>query len=137
MKANGQQRDRPSHKKLAKCDSFLQNRKISKNQWVVWNKNASLSNLSLNATNATVQHFNKVGLLMERRNSSYHQARLMGFCLRYCYESTKILIYIKFTISCQNLKPAQIADFIWISKIKTPSPEPETGSYDPSIRSPF
>jgi len=69
----------------------LPNRKMNKNQMVVLNKNASLSHLSLNATNATVQHFNKVGLLMERRNSLYHQARLMGFCLRYCYESTKIL----------------------------------------------
>jgi hypothetical protein len=99
MKANGLQRDRLSHKKLAKYDSFLPNRKMSKNQWVVWNKNASLSHLSLNATNATVQHFNKVGLLMDRRNLLYHQARLMGLCLRYCYESPKILIHIKFRIS--------------------------------------
>jgi hypothetical protein len=42
-----------------------------------------------------------------------------------------------FHLSCQNLQPAQIAGFIRISQIKTPSPVPETGSYDPSICSPF
>jgi hypothetical protein len=37
----------------------------------------------------------------------------------------------------QNLHPSQIADFNRISKTKTSSPIPETGSYDPSICSPF
>jgi hypothetical protein len=42
-----------------------------------------------------------------------------------------------FTISCQNLQPTQITDFKWISENKTPPPLSETGSYDPSISSPF
>jgi hypothetical protein len=52
-------------------------------------------------------------------------------------EITKILAHQKFHLSCHNMQSKQIADFIRISKIKTPSPIPETGSYDPSICSPF
>ena len=36
-----------------------------------------------------------------------------------------------------NFKFREAVQFIWISKIKTPSPIPETGFYDPSICSPF
>ena len=41
------------------------------------------------------------------------------------------------TCICHTLHPSQIADFTRISKTKTPSPIPETGSYDPCICSPF
>jgi len=52
---------------------FLPNRKIIKNQRVVWNKNTSLSHLSLNATNATVQHFNET----PRRKRARYQSGLL------------------------------------------------------------
>ena len=40
-------------------------------------------------------------------------------------------------VPCQNPQSTQFSGFIRISKIKTPSPIPETESYDSAIRSPF
>jgi hypothetical protein len=56
------------------------------------------------------------------------QSDFLYFFAEYIYDKDTFLHY---------LKSVKFAGFIRISKKKTPSPEPETGFYDPSICSPF